>query len=283
MGILLSAGAGLLLAAALSSQASAHDLDFACSDLAMPFSLVSNFEIVIQGQLGKLTGLNFILDTGSSYSAIDRRVADRMGLDRRPGTVFNFDRNLAIEWADLPELRIGTMRIAGARMMVTKLADISAFAENADGIIGMDVLSRARKICIDYQRRRVSFKLDEERAREPSSRAFVISVPVQGISLRLVVDTGFEYVLLYNDRLRHALPNLHTEGQPREAVLGHLRAVQVNLPGVQISGRKAATPVLLIEGPGRADLHGIDGYLGPAALHARRLELDFAAKTLRWQ
>jgi predicted aspartyl protease len=249
----------------------------------MPFNLVSNFEIVVQGQLGELTGLKFILDTGSSYSAIDRRVADRMGLHRRPGTVFNFDHNLAIQWADVPEIRIGPLRIANIGMMVAKLADISALAENADGIIGMDVLGRAQKICIDYERRILSFELDMGRAGEPSdTRALVISVFVQGASLRLLIDTGFEYVLLYKDRLRRALPDLHTEGQPREAFLGHMRAVQVNLPGVQISGQQGITPVLLVEGPG-IDLHGVDGFLGPAALHAKRLELDFAARTLRWQ
>jgi len=43
------------------------------------------------------------------------------------------------------------------------------------------------------------------------------------------------------------------------------------------------TPVFLIESRGKADLGGIDGYLGPASLHAKRLELDFAAMILRWQ
>ena len=282
--VLLAGAAWLLLAAALSCQASAPDCDRPGPDAEMSFDLVSNFEIVVQGQLGELNGLRFILDTGSSYSMIDRRVADRMGLHRRPGTVFNFDRNLPIEWAEVPEIRIGPMRIAGIGMMVTRLADISEFAENADGIIGMDVLSRAQKICIDYERRRVLFKFDHGRAGEPSAAmAFVIPVLVQGISMHLLVDTGFEYLLLYRDRLRHALPNLHIEGQPREAFLGHLRGVQVNISGVQISGLREVTPVLLIEGPGEIGLDGIDGYVGPAALHARRLELDFAAKTLRWQ
>jgi predicted aspartyl protease len=282
--MLLTGGARLLLAAAFTSQASAQDLHRPCSDLVMSFDLVSNFEIVVQGQLGELNGLRFILDTGSSYSTIDRKVADRMGLHRRPGTVFNFDRNLAIEWADVPEVRIGPMRVASIGMMVTRLADLSEFAENADGIIGMDVLSRAQKICIDYEERKIFFKLDERRSSEGSAtKAFVIPVIIQGISMRLLVDTGFEYVLIYKDRLRSALPHLRTEGDPRDAVIGHLQAVQVRLPGVQLADPQGITPVLLIEGPGNADLDGVDGYLGPAALHAKRLELDFAAKTLRWQ
>jgi len=168
--------------------------------------------------------------------------------------------------------------------MVARLADLSAFAEHADGIIGMDVLSRAQRICIDYERKRIFFHLDEGRGSSPSmTAAFVVPVNIQGIAVRLLVDTGFEYVVLYKDRLRGVLPHLRTEGAPRNALLGRLPALQVNLPGVRLSGLQGMTPVLLIEGPRKLDLDGVDGYLGPAALHARRLELDFAAKTLRWQ
>jgi hypothetical protein len=85
--------------------------------------MVSNFEVVVQGQIGELDGLKFILDTGSSHSVIDRRVADRIGLHRRPGKVFNFDRDLAIEWADVPDVRIGPMHIASIPMKVARLAD----------------------------------------------------------------------------------------------------------------------------------------------------------------
>ncbi len=281
---ILAGSSRLLLAGALISQALAEGLQRQCSDSAIPFDLVSNFEIVVPGQLGELAGLRFILDTGSSHSAVDRKVADRMGLRRRPGSVFNFDHNLAIEWADVPGLRMGPMRVEGIAMMVARLGDLSAFAENADAIIGMDVLSQARKLCIDYQRKRISFDMEEQGTGAlPVPEPFVVPVTIQGIRMRLLVDTGFEYVLLYKDRLLSALPHLDTEGEPRKAILGRLHAVQVKLPGVQIAGLQGVTPVLLIEGPPSAALGGVDGYLGPAALHARRIELDLAARVVRWQ
>lgn len=278
---LSAAVAGLLLAAGLPSPAMAQNPSGPKS--AVPFELVSNFAIVVRGQLGDRDGLKFILDTGSSYSAIDRRVADRLGLRPRPGTVFNFDRNLPIEWADVPELRVGPLRAAGIEMMVARLADLSDFAQDVDGIIGMDVLRRARKLSIDYEAKTISFTLvDEPVTPSPAAGSFVVPVMIQGTPLRLLVDTGFEYLLLYRNRLRSALPHLRIAGEPRHATLGRLQAVQVDLPGVQIGAPEALTPVLLLEPPRHADLDGVDGYLGPAALHARRLELDFAGKTLRW-
>lgn len=282
--MLWAGGVGLLVATALTSQATAQDLHCSGASLVVPFELVSDFEVVVRGQIGELDGLRFILDTGSSYSVIDRRVADRMGLPRRPGKVLNFDRNLAVEWADVPEVRIGPIRVTDVGMMVARLADVSKFAENADGIIGMDVLSRAKKISIDYERRRVSFELDERRGSASSAmKTFVIPVVIQGISMRLLVDTGLQYVLLYKDRLHSALPHLRMEGEPRGGMIGRLQVTQVQLPGVRISGSEAVTPVLLLEGPGKTDPAGVDGYLGPASLHAKRLELDFSARTMRWR
>jgi hypothetical protein len=76
--------------------------------------------------------------------------------------------------------------------MVTRLADFSEFAKNADGIIGMDVLSRAQKVCIDYEKKRIFFRLDEARANSVSTtRVFVVPVSIQGMTMRLLVDTGF--------------------------------------------------------------------------------------------
>jgi len=282
--MLLAGGVRLLLVAGLTLHASAQDLHRPCPDFPLSFELVSNFEVVVHGQIGELDGLRFILDTGSSYSMMDRRVADRMRLHRHPGKVFNFDRNLAIEWADVPDIAIGPLRVAGISMMVARLADISEFADSADGIIGLDVLSRAKKIGIDYERRRISFELDEGCGTKRSPvKTFVITVAIQGIPMRLLVDTGLRYMLLYKDRLNSALPHLRIEGEPRDGVIGRLQATRVNLPGVEGFRPESVTPVFLIGGPGKTDFGGIDGYLGPTSLHAKRLELDFAAMILRWQ
>ena len=281
---ILIGGIQLLLAAALTSQGSAQDLHHPCPDFPLSFDLISGFEVVIRGQVGELDGLRFILDTGSSYSVIDRRVADRMRLHRHPGTVFNIDRDLAIEWADVPDIGIGPLRVARISMMVARLTDISEVADHADGIIGLDVLSRAQKIGIDYERRRITFDLDEGCGSKPSAvKAFVITVAIQGVPMRLSVDTGLRYLLLYKDRLSSALPHLRLEGEPRDAMIGRLPVTRVNLPGVQVFRPEAVTPVFLIAGPRITDLDGIDGYLGPASLHAKRLELDFAGMILRWE
>jgi len=250
----------------------------------MPFELVSGFLVVVNGEIGNLHGLKFILDTGASHSLIDRKVADTLRLRRRSGKVISFGRRISVEWSDIPELRVGPLRAEAVRIMVVKLAEYSELAEHADGIIGLDLLSKGRRFSIDYDRRTVSFQLDEDGTPERSpSVCFVVPLVVQGVPVHVVVDTGLQGILLYENRLRKRLPKMRIEGESTNAAMGRLRATQVRLPGVQIVGAQVATTVFLIDGPDEDALPGVDGYLGPAALQAKRIEFDFDAGVLRWQ
>jgi len=261
-----------------------------CADVAsssmpvtVPFELVSGFLVVVDGQVGELGGLRFVLDTGSSYTVIDRRVADKLRLPRHSGKITNFDRDIPVAWADVRDLHAGPIRSSAASLVIVRLQEYSEFAENVDGIIGLDLLSRGKSLTIDYERRMVTFEPLEAGGEEPApSRALVAPIVVQGVRLRLLVDTGFREMLLYRDRLRE-LPNVSTVGQAKSAVIGRLQATQVSLPGVRIVGPERVATVFLINSPANGDPHGVDGYLGPASLHAKRIELDFAARKLRWE
>lgn len=248
------------------------------------FELGFDFLVIVNGRIGMLDGLKFILDTGSSDTVIDENVAHRLRLRRRPGRITSFDRDILVERAEIGDLRVGPIRAARASVIVTKLKDYSEFAQGVDGIIGLDLLSRGKKLSIDYERQVVSFEAAGGHEREPApSRSFVVPIAVQGARMSLMVDTGLRYVVLYKDRLRKGLPNVRTEGESRTTQIGHLRATQVNLPGVRIVGPETVTTVFLIDQPKNGDPSGIDGYLGPLSLHARRIELDFAGHRLRWQ
>jgi predicted aspartyl protease len=249
----------------------------------MPFELVSDFLVVVNGQIGNLKGLKFIVDTGATTTVIDRRVADRLRLRRRAGKVMNFDRSIFIEWADIPELRAGPIHSGAIPVMVLKLAEYSEFAKNADGIIGLDLLGRGQKLTLDYERRTLSFLIAEGGTDERIlTGCFVIPSSVQGLPVYLIVDTGLQGIVLYRDRLRKRLPKMRTEGTSIEESWGHTRATRVKLPGVRFFGPELVATVFLIDGPSESELPGVDGYLGPASIHAKRVEFDFAAKVLRW-
>jgi hypothetical protein len=76
---------------------------------------------------------------------------------------------------------------------------------------------------------------------------------------------------------------MRTQGDSKEVVLGRLHATQVKLPDVRIGRSDELTTVFLIGSPSEGVEPGVDGYLGPSTLHAKRIEFDFAAKTLSWK
>jgi len=250
----------------------------------IPFQLVSGFLVVVDGEIGGIPGLKFIVDTGASYTFIDRKVADRLKLPRRPGKTTNFDRDVPGDLAVIPDLRIGPLRNRALRVMVAKLGEYSEYAENVDGIIGLDVLGRSGKFTIDYEKHEISWELAGDLDNQSPAPAY-LSIPfvVQGFPMHLILDTGFQGILLYRDRLRKGLPDLRTQGKPIEVDFGRLQTTQVKLPGVRMGGQETIETVFLTAGPDPGGLPGVDGYLGITSLKAKRVEFDFAARLLRWE
>jgi predicted aspartyl protease len=282
--IALISSAVLLVGLSCALPLHAQDLVKPAVSPIVPFELVSGFLVVVNGRIGDLDGLKFILDTGATRSVIDRKVADRLGLPRRAGAVLNFERRIPVGWTDIPELQVGPLRAEGVRLMVVDLAKYFELAKHADGIIGLDLLSRSNKFTIDYRRRVVSLQLSEEGlANRAPSACFLVPLVIQGKRMQAMVDTGLQGIVLYKNGLRKQLPKLRVEGGATNVAMGPLPATQIRVPGVQIAGADVVATVLLIDDPDGGALPEIDGYLGPAFLRAERIEFDFVRGVLRWQ
>jgi predicted aspartyl protease len=244
---------------------------------AVAFDLRSDFLVVVEGQAGNVRDLRFIVDTGATRSVIERKVALRLALKRHPGRIVNFDRSVLIEWAELPAFQMGPLRAESLQVIVADLAEYSEFSGGVDGIIGLDLLSRAQKFTIDYQKKKLYFELPS-RAHRPISGCFVAPVVVQGTTLRLGLDTGLAEILLYKNRVK-----VRTEGKPKRVRMGRIRGTEVAVPEVQLGGREKVITAVLIDAPAELRASGLDGYLGTGSLHATRIEFDFANMILRWQ
>jgi predicted aspartyl protease len=248
-----------------------------------PFDLVSDFLVVAKGAIESVDGLKFIVDTGSTWSAIDQKVAEKLRLNRQAGKMMNFDRYIPIEWADVTNIRIGPISAERARVMVMNLAQYSEFAKNVDGIIGLDLLSRSQTFAIDYTEKTLYFGPLEDSSNRSNPGGFVATVVVQGLPIRLWVDTGSPVILLYEDRLRKRLPTLQTKGEPRTIMIGRVKGTQIALPKVRITGPEKIITVVLIRGPEENTMPGVDGYLGIASLHPNRIEFDFTKRVVWWE
>jgi predicted aspartyl protease len=261
----------------------AQEIDPSPTAIAIPFRIASDFLVVVEGRAGNIGGLKFIVDTGSTYSVLDKKVATGLHLLRHAGQVVNFDRSIPIEWAELPDLQVGPLRANNFRVMVVDLPKYSDTANGVDGIIGLDLLSRSEKFTINYSKKTLYFELAVNGSPRPVPLSFVMPIVVQGLVIHVGVDTGASDIVLYGDRLRKRLVKIRTEGEPKALTMGRIAGTKVTLPGVQLGGPEKAITTILITGPEDQIVPGLDGYLGVAALHANRIEFDFAKMVVHWQ
>jgi predicted aspartyl protease len=253
-------------------------------DYTVPFDLRHDFLAVVEGRIGPLEHRKFILDTGASTTLVSHAIASQLSLRRQKGTVVNYQRNVPIEWAIFPEVQIGPILATDMRLMVADLTRFSDFAQDVDAVIGLDLLSKFQSIQIAYQARTIRFRVygNSLSVTLPRANSFLVSVQVQNRWVRLLLDTGLQGVLLYEERLRNRLPDLEQTNRTQVRI-GPLSGHRVFLPGLRIGSEESKIPVYLIAGRTDAVPADIDGYLGPRALNTQWVELDFDHMVMRWQ
>jgi predicted aspartyl protease len=254
------------------------------TSISLPFELRQGFLIVVDGRIGGIVHLKFILDTGASHTVVSRKIANQLSLERQPGSVIDFQKKVPVEWARFPEVQVGPVLATDTRMMVGDLAQYSEFAQDVDAIVGLDLLSRCERLQIDYESRVVGFEKREFRAgtRRSESNGLAITVTLQDQPMHLLIDTGFQGIALFERRLQDRVPRLDVR-ERAVAQLGPLVGEEVRLPGLRVGHKQTNARVFLISGKTEVVPASIDGYLGPQALHAKRIEIDFAGMMFRWQ
>src|SRR5215470_5785053 len=77
---------------------------------------------------------------------------------------------------------------------------------------------------IDYDSKKIIFHSHQREhmpaSGEPLSECVTLELQVQGHSVRLIVDTGFPGLLLYEERLLKRVPTLRIAGKPTGVSLG---------------------------------------------------------------
>jgi predicted aspartyl protease len=254
---------------------------------AIPFRLAGGALIEVEGGIGQLEGLKFIIDTGTTRSVVDRKIVDRLALTLHPQRALSVAGFVSVEWAELPDVHFGPILMRNVSTMVSELAKFSELTGNADAIIGLDLLNASSRLGIFYDSKIVVLKprdANSQRTLERERpRCLTVEALVQGHAVRLIVDTGMNGILIYEDRIRKQIPNLRLTDDRTDAHLGQLRGKRTKLSGFRLGERESKVEVFLMNGPREDLLPGIIGYLGTDALKARRIELDFEGENLRWQ
>jgi predicted aspartyl protease len=253
----------------------------------IPFQLYNGFLIVVEGRIGNFNGLKFILDTGTSTSVLDRRIADELHLSRQPHHVVNYGKTVGVESATIPDVQFGPVEATDKNMLIADLGKFSDFARDADAVIGVDLL-QLNNITINYNTRRVTFSPIDQVVQEAhiglTPLSFTVNVQVQGHRVCLILDTGLNGVLLYEEKIRAHVPELRVEAGVKNVTFGgRMNAELVTLPDMQLGQKTMDGRVLLMKVPPGAKIDDIDGYIGISAFNATRITLNFATKMISWE
>jgi predicted aspartyl protease len=251
----------------------------------LPFHLEKGFLICVEGRIGTLAPLKFILDTGTTHTVVNARIADRLSLQRDKGKILNFDKYVKADWVIIPDLQLGPIATHDVHVMVGDLKAFSEFAQDLDAIIGLDLLSTSQFLRIDYRDTVVTFKTRSEAQLAGTSIPKILTarVVIQGHTVLLIIDTGLQGLLLYTDRLRKRLPQIQLSDKPVRAHAGRIAGEQATLSDIRLGPSKLQSTVLLVRRAPDDLPVDIDGYLGVNVLHAQVIEIDFATDNLRWQ
>jgi hypothetical protein len=165
--------------------------------------LQRDYLVVVSGSVGDRGGLTVVLDTGTSPTIVDTRIARQF---RGAGTkerVDSFTRRDELESVVIPKLAVGPFSAVNVVALAADLSRLEPrFGIRADVIVGARLL-RGTCFNIDYVLRRLGFACRGGwRASLPLDRDsphVVADVTIDGTPLRLLVDTGSEAMVVYDD------------------------------------------------------------------------------------
>jgi hypothetical protein len=277
---------GTLLLSVVCGAAVGSSRQLASNEMAI--QVYGGFLVVARGSVNNADNLRFLLDTGASNSAIDRRLAERLGLHGQPAKVVDFDKTVALEWTEVQEMTFGPERICNVRVMIEDLGYFRSTGVHVDGVIGLDLLRR-ESFLVDYARERVVFGPTATGGMpgvpmRADAKSITVEVELDMRPVWMVADTGTRGIVLYEDTLKDLLANYRVEGRSGAVSLGGpLESRIAIVPRLRLGGQNLEREVVLISAPGAKRLSGVSGYLGLAALDAKQVAFSFETNQLLWR
>ncbi|HKE06980.1 MAG TPA: pepsin/retropepsin-like aspartic protease family protein [Candidatus Acidoferrum sp.] len=265
--------AGALLAATPSRNGPKH-LDGTIPAESVPVHVLGGFLVVAQGQIGG-ERQNFILDTGTSPSILNTRVAWQLGLALAPAIVTAIGREAEVAATSVPRLRLGTLQVEAATFFVTDLTDVErAWNIPIAGILGLDILGK-RSFRLDYERALLEFG-EVSREGIPIGLSEGLNLPIaevriNGKALRLLVDTGSDHLVFFAKNAGAVLPEPSSAPLQGNSVAGGIPVRQALPLEFEWSGRRFQQNALVVPGRGESLF---DGLMSVRSMGFRSLAMD---------
>jgi Aspartyl protease len=168
------------------------------------FDLYRGYLIVVRGSAGPQKDLNFLLDTATSPTVLDRRLAQKLHLDELPEVLAGLNGRVAAGRAIAPSLQIGPTRRDNLPVVIEDLSFFEkALPVRIDAVIGLDVVGHGA-FEIDYGSRQINFGplpslKDSVRLRMSGGLPFM-DAELNQTPVHLILDTGASSLILFGPK-----------------------------------------------------------------------------------
>lgn len=253
----------------------------------VPFTLHNNFMIVVQGSIGDLDQLNFLVDTGTNPSVVDKRITKKLHVNGYKTKLPVVSGEVATSEVLVPNVSIGPVSQMAVRMAVEDLTMLEHdLGVRIDAMVGLDVLG-GRNFRIDYEDQSITFGPTSSSPAEgttfQSEPPFItVEMKMNEQPVHLLVDTGSPDLVLFESHLGPRLRSLAGKIRTSRNLNGAFPLREVQLSDTQLGNSSFGARRAYVAAGGNNQLR-FDGLLGISALHVRQISFDFERRLFTWQ
>ena len=257
------------------------------SKTEIPFNLYNGNLIVVKATVGTFKNVNLILDTGTSPSAINQAMADRLKLGGKAALLQTLNGTIQVQSVMLPRLQIGALHADPVTGVVEDLRYLErSLGISLGGIAGLDVL-RSSSFAIDYHRQKIIFgaiaQCEKAVHFETQIPYLSVKAKIAGQEVRLLVDSGTGGLLVYRNRLRTTAEQLRIDPIASISTPAgggtHLSWLSTD---VSLEKRNLGTRKVAIADVDSGPQGDFDGLLGLATMGFRKVSFDFENGLFGW-
>ena len=255
--------------------------------MKLPIRVYGGYLVIVEGAIGNIHKLNFLVDTGACPSVVDQKIAHDLKLAEQPERVNLWNKSVQARQVVIPSLSLGPVRVESIPVLAEDLSFLQkALGFKVHAIVGMDVL-RKSSFTINYKAKEILFGAPESltysvTVRDRYSRRYRSN----GIS-RSTVAHGGGFGRSGSDAISKSsagadgLQALGTETVADAG--GTFQRTKVRIPELYIGKQTLGAQTAFLVDDRKDEGDDFDGVLGVRGLQFSKVAFDFENRRFSWE